>query len=241
MKTVLRALLLMMMAAAIAVFLIYSRLPSWISQKIEKSAGVTTSIGTIGLSTHEIALTDFVMMNVPGSILPLALAIKNVSLAGPDLNWNQKRVSFEKMTMDRLYLSLEFESKNHTNGNWTVIINNFSNAQTSSTNHTFVFAIDQVDIQDILIDLVYKDNPQSIRKIKIDKITLKNIASDKELPLDQLTKIIMQQILKQIFSIENLGNMLKDILAPPSSPPFFNPLKPFFSMGTEVETEPQLP
>ena len=234
-KVLLRIVFAVVIVLLIGLFVVYGYLPNLLASKIEKSAQVKTTVDTVGVSMNEIQITDLVMMNVPDSILPKALDVADIEIIGPISDFLKKRVELEKILIDDLYLSLEFNSKSDTNGNWTTIINNFNQTKDDPKETNYVVAVDRVILTNINIDLVYKDNPKNIQKIKIKDIELKNLSTDGDFPVNQLTKIIMQQALKQIFSIQNLGNMLKDLLIPDSTPPFINPLKPFFSLEDQLK------
>lgn len=234
-KILTRLFLALVVLILVGLFVIYGYLPDLLASKIEKSAQVKTSVGKVELSMSEIEINDLVMQNVPNSILPKALDVQEIAIKGPITDFFKKKVQLEEILIDNLYLSLEFNSKSDNRGNWTTIINNLNQTKDDPKETNYVVSVNKVLLKNIKIDLVYKDNPKNIQKIDIKEIELNNLSTDGDFPVNQLTKVIMQQALKQIFSLQNLGNMLKDLLIPDSSNPIFTPLKPFFSLETQIK------
>jgi hypothetical protein len=234
-KILTRLFLALVVLILVGLFVIYGYLPDLLASKIQKSAQVKTSVGKVELSMSEIEINDLVMQNVPNSILPKALDVQEIAIKGPITDFFKKKVQLEEILIDNLYLSLEFNSKSDNRGNWTTIINNLNQTKDDPKQTNYVVSVNKVLLKNIKIDLVYKDNPKNIQKIDIKEIELNNLSTDGDFPVNQLTKVIMQQALKQIFSLQNLGNMLKDLLIPDSSNPIFTPLKPFFSLETQIK------
>jgi len=234
-KILKRLFLALVVLILVGIFVIYGYLPDLLASKIQKSAQVKTSVGKVELSMNEIEINDLVMQNVPNSILPKALDVQEIAIKGPLSDFFKKKVQLEEILIDNLYLSLEFNSKSDNRGNWTTIINNLNQTKDDPKETNYVVSVSKVLLTNIKIDLVYKDNPKNIQKIDIKEIELNNLSTDGDFPVNQLTKVIMQQALKQIFSLQNLGNMLKDLLIPDSSNPIFTPLKPFFSLETQIK------
>ena len=141
------------------------------------------------------------------------------------------------MTMDDVYIGLEFDSPNNKNGNWTTIMNNMSKStkedsdQAKAKGETTSVLIKRLVITDLQIELAYKTGGKPNRKLRpIDRIELTNISSEGGIPTAQIMNIIMQETLRNIFSKEGLQNMLDGILNPQDSGGgVMNTLKGLFS------------
>jgi hypothetical protein len=233
MKIFKRILGLFIIVFLIALFSLYTYLPGIVAKKIEKTTQVPVSIRSLGISLNEIEVNQFLMSNISGSILPIALNIDEVSIETPVTQFLKNETNINKIVCDNFFIGLEFNSKSDYRGNWTVIVNNMNQDSSSKSPSEKVINIRKLILNNVDIHLVYKDKPKQIQKLKINRIELDNLSTAGDFPIKQLSKIIIQQTLKQIFSIKNLGNMLKDLLNP--APIFKNPLSPFFSMDDSLE------
>jgi len=227
-KFLLKSFIVLLVLFCGGVFLAYTYLPNLVSKKIQKLIEVPTFIRSIGFSTNQIEVNNLLIQNIPNSLLPVALKIDEITISTRLTKLFDKNVTIDSVDCDNFYVALEFDSKKSTNGNWTVLMNNIESNTKDTSSENKVYLIKVLRLKNVLVDLVYKDQPKEIKKIKIPSIELKNISSEGEFPVDQLTKIIIQQALKEIFSLQNLGNMLKNLLTPPLKATSLNPFQPFF-------------
>jgi hypothetical protein len=229
MKIFIRLFFAVLICLFLSVSTVYSFLPNIIAHKIQKLALVDTSIRSIGLSFNKIEVSKFQMDNLPNSILPIALKIDDITLKNSLSNYFENEITIERVNCENFTIGLEFDSKASSQGNWTKIINNFDSASELSSKSSESITINKLLVKNVTILLVYRDNPNQIKTLNIDQIELNNLSSSGEFPTGQITKIILRETLKQIFSLENLGNMMKDLLTPRQWAPYTNPLKSFFS------------
>ncbi len=236
-KIITKIFLALLIVTLIGAFITYGYLPGIIAGRIQKIAAVPTSLKSVGISLDELDFKKLKMANVPNSILPTALEIDEISVKMPIKRVFDDKIVIDRMECENFFIGLEFASKSNRKGNWTTIINNID-ANTPDTNkkNKSIF-ISRLGIKNVKIALVYRDNPKNIQKLDIKYLELKNISTEGDFPIDQLTKVILKLTLQQIFSLKGLGNMLKELLNPelPSSllkPPFFSHLD-----SVEIDTQ----
>lgn len=160
-----------------------------------------------------------------GSILPKAFSAESVLFQTPITNYLKKNIVVDEVDVKDVYVSLEFDSKKSKRGNWTTIMGNLqgpqkekSTKQTKTAKPGRTVLIKKLILTNISVALVYRQGGGQVQNLPpIKRIELNNISSEEGLPTEQISNIIFQQMLKQIFSIEGLQNMLQDLL-PPSNP-----------------------
>ena len=227
-------IILLTVILAIALLIGYSRLPDIASKYLSKQFKVAVEIEDIHLSSNEIAIENIEISNIPGSILSKALSVKKIIFKTPIKNYIKDKIIIDEISLDEIYLGLEFESSKGTKGNWSTLMNNLQsnpNEPSKKTEETEVF-IKELILTNIKVEIVYKKEGSAIKKLApIDRIVLKNISSKEGLPSDQITKIILGQMLKSIFSEENLKNMLEGVLKEPKTnlETLLQPFKNLFS------------
>jgi uncharacterized protein involved in outer membrane biogenesis len=226
------------------IFVCWNLAPGWITSELSKKMGVEVTIGHIGLGTKKVSAKNIRIVNPKGYKFRDALRVKSLITNTSLFTFLKKKIVIEEIQGNDIYLDLEFDRKGRSTGNWSVIMGNLdksidedSRKEKKKDNKSVLIKL--IVLRDITIDLVYK-RENEVRRLKpIKKIVLRNISSDEAFPTAQLTNIIMNQMLKEVFSINNLTNMLKNILNPNSSGGVLTPLKGLFSIEVEHYEDPQ--
>jgi hypothetical protein len=124
----------------------------------------------------------------------------------------------DELDINNIYLGIEFESKRSKNGNWTTIMGNLSKGPKTEGKKGKTVLIKKLILNNINIELAYRREGEITTLKPVRQIVLTDVSSEEGKLTDVITKIIIDQMLQKIFSIENLQNMLEDILNPEMSP-----------------------
>lgn len=197
----------------IAISVCYKVLPSILSHTLSKKMEVSVNINSITMGMSNIGIGGIAIGNPPPSILPQALLIKNMNIEMPIDQFFKKNIVIPKIDLSHIYIGLEFRSKGNNNGNWTFIMNNLG-ASSSKESSDINVLIKELYLQDVTVDIVYKSDPRNVKTVHFPQLKFYNVTSQGGIPSEQIARIVMRQALKEIFSTENLQDMLKGILDP---------------------------
>jgi len=205
--------------------LVWNMLPTIISHKLSKEAGVSVTIGDIQVSPSSVRVDSIRVGNPPEyKKTPRALSVDELGINVPLTRFFDDNIVIDEMTMDDVYVGLEFASSRSKNGNWTTIMNNMSKstsdekAKAKKSGKSTSVLIKKLIITDLKIELAYKTGGKANQKLRpIDRIELTNISSEGGIPTSQIMNIVMQETLRNIFSKEGLQNMLEGVLDPSDS------------------------
>lgn len=213
-------------------FLLSSLAPDFIASGLSKNLKVAVTIGDMSFSLDKITIKHLDIANVPNSRLPKALSIKTICSKCPLLNYLKETVNIEQITLDDIYLGLEFDTPKSAQGNWTVLMSNLeSTTASTSKEESKTVIIKELILTNIEVDVVYKSSGGSIKKLKpIPRIVLHEINSSQGFPADQIMKSVLGQMLKSVFVEENLKNMFDDFLTNPPKNAADAILQPFKSL-----------
>lgn len=218
--------------------LAWNMLPTIISHKLSKTAGVSVTIGNISVSSSMIEADNIRVGNPKGyNKTPKALSVDTFTVDVPFTHFFDDHIVINEMNLDDVYIGLEFDSPNSKKGNWTTIMDNVSKNTASEQKKakdkgkTTSVLIKKLIITDLKIELAYTTGGKANRKLRpIDRIELTNISSEGGIPTNQIMNIVMQETLRNIFSQEGLQNMLDGIMNPSDSGGgVMNTLKGLFS------------
>ncbi len=231
---IIKGLIGLSVLACILAFILYSRLPGMVSNDLTTRFKVPVSIEDISIGFSSIEIDDLVVANVPDGKLPKALSVDQIRAEAPITTYLGDDIVIEEISLDDIYLGLEFESPSSAKGNWTELMKNLEtttepadpNKQTKDSS----LLIKRLVLRNIQVDVYYKSN-DTTRKLKpIEEIVLTDISSEHGFPTDQVMNSVLGQMLKSVFIKENLNNMLDDLLndSGSSGSDFLSPLKGLF-------------
>jgi len=219
------------------VFFTWNYLPYWVSNSLSNKMGVPVSIAHFNFTPRAIDVYKTTIGNPKGYVLSNALTVDSLEAKTPLSRFFKDTIVLDEVKLSDVYLGLEFDSMLNSRGNWSVIMNNLSaslNSESSKGSKNLL--IKSLIIKNLQIDLIFKNDNKGIRHLKpIPLMAFNNISGEGGPLIDQLTNIVISEILKEVFSINNLKNMLNGILRPSSQgiSPLYNSLKSLFSQETE--------
>ena len=225
MKKVLIIIFSVIVILCLAGIFAWNMLPTIISHKLSKTAGVTVSIEDIKLSSSSIEVDTIHVDNPKGyHKTKRALSVDTLTADIPFSHFFDNKLVINAMTLDDVYIGLEFDSPKNPQGNWTAIMNHMSASTTEEqkkakeADKTTSVLIKTLVITDLKIELAYKTGNKANHKLRtLDRIVLHNINSEGGIPTNQIMNIVLQETLRNIFSQEGLQNMLEGILNPNQS------------------------
>lgn len=223
-------LVICILAGIILFFLARSRLPDVVANKLSKTLQVAVEIGDINVGLNTVTVDNFEINNPRGFKLEHALTTQKIIVQAPLMNYAKNDIVIEEITMNNVYIGFEFESIKGTSGNWTMIMNNAksSRAQSSKSASEKSVLIKRLVLNTINADLLYQSDGNIRHLPMIPQIVLVNISSKGGDLTDQLMNSALGQMLKEIFTQENLKHMMDKILEPlpEEDNPVNNALKP---------------
>ncbi len=205
--------------------LLWNMLPTIVSHKLSKRAQVAVTISDIGVASSSLSVDGIRVGNPQGyDKTPRALSVAELDVSVPLTRFFDNNIVIDEMTMDDVYIGLEFDSPRSRKGNWTTIMNNISKSaeeekkEAEAKKETTSVLIRRLVITDLQIELAYTTGGRANRKLRpIKRLELTNISSEGGIPTSQIMNIVMQETLRNIFSKEGLQNMLEGVINPKGS------------------------
>lgn len=225
------------------VFFAWNFVPSWVSKALSNKAGVPVSISHLTLTPKNIGVYDLKVKNPKGSTLDYALKAKKITSKANVTTYFHQNITIDYLELDKIYLGLEFNSTRSSDGNWTTIMNNLRSSlkdDQATAGPKKKVLIKKLVVKNLNIDLVFKQGNKGIQHLKpIKHMEFDNVSSEGGLPTAQIMNLIMSQVLKEVFSKENIMNMLKNSIETPGkgASGFFDDLKHMFSKLEETKLE----
>ncbi len=208
-----KILITLIVAIVITLVILWGMLPTLVSRELSKQAGVPVSMETFKLSFSDINIEALNVANPPLYTLPKALSVGTTQIVAPLSTYFDPEITIDYLSLDTIYLGLEFDSKNSKRGNWGFIMGNLGGEDPNTPSKSVM--IKKLILTNLSIELAYKDGSAPTRKLqKIKRIELNNVSSEGGIPSSVVMKIVMREALHDIFSKEGIQNMLQEALKP---------------------------
>lgn len=237
-KSLAGLIILCILAAGIVFFVVKSRLPDMIANKLSKTLQVPVEIGDMNFSFNTIKIDNLEIGNPRGYKLEHAFTVQEIVVHAPLMGYMSNDIVIDEIDLNNVYIGLEFESPKGTSGNWTTIMTNTQSAQdkSSQTASEKTVLIKRLVLNNINADLLYQSDGKVRHLPTIPQIVLVNISSKGGDLMDQLMNSALGEMLKEIFLKENLKDIMDQIFQQiPGGNPVQQVLKPFKGLFNSVD------
>ncbi|KAG6559660.1 hypothetical protein RHABOEDO_000728 [Candidatus Rhabdochlamydia oedothoracis] len=232
-----KLVVVILIALIIFAFIAKSRLPDIVSNNLSKKIHVPVQIDDIHLNWNRIDIDKITIGNSSGSVLPKAFSCDRLFSIAPFTNYLKRHVIIDQIKIDNVYLGLEFKAPLSTDGNWSKIIDQIN---TSSTSTFRTVLIRKLILTNIDVDLVYISEGNSVKRLRrIDRIELNDVSSEEGIPANQITSLVIKEMIKHVLQEQNLQNMIKDVIKNPEKgiKRILNPFKKIFNTKVVLKDE----
>ncbi len=209
-------------------------LANYLSEKL----GVHTTIESIDLGWSSFTINKLVVHNPKGYSLDKALETGKITFQAPLINYFKKDIDINLITFENTWAGIEFSDSNNSQGNWTQIIQNVdSNASSTSafeeTMHKTSFRYNRTVMIKLLglyntnVDLKLNGEQKPRKLNTIDKMEFTDVGTEKGLPIEEITEIVIKKLMEQISLMEGITNMVSGV-ASQATKILLSPFKIFF-------------
>ena len=113
---------------------------------------------------------------------------------------------FNRILIEKIYLGIEFYNQNRTRGNWVTLMNCLGTDDHDSKEGNYSI-IRELILRDLQIELLLAGSRPNYLS-PVNEIRLTNIRSDDGRIAQELTKIIIQKMMEQVFILKGIKTIL---------------------------------
>ena len=233
---------IVVLGLVILLFVAKTQLPDVVASNLARKLQVPVQIGDIDLSFRSIEISKLEIENPKAYQLPIAFGADIIMVKAPLTEYMHQHIVIDEITINNVYLGLEFESATSTDGNWTAIINRAKAAAEKDTDqdkkNNKTVLIRKIVLNNIQTDLIYRREGTRVKHLPvIDRIELNDISSEGGSALDQIMNSALGEMLKGVFIKQNLKNVLDQVFQPGNNTiqDVLKPLKGLFNALPQKE------
>lgn len=217
-KSLIGLCVIFILALCIALLIGWAGVPDLIATNLSKKLKVAVDVREVDLSWKSLKIEKLNIANPEKSSLARAFSAEIIEVKTPIENYLHREIIIDEVVIDEIYLGLEFDSPTSKRGNWTILMNNFSETtppEKASMTHKSIL-IRKLILRNINTDLLYQTGDATIQHLpQIAEIVLTDISSEGAFPINQIASSILGKMLRAIFEKENLEYLLEKSVEEP--------------------------
>ena len=148
------------------------------------------------------------MGNPKGARLPTALKTEIIAIKSPYRQYFDDPILIDEIHVNQVYVNIELYNKAQTKGNWQTIMKNMDKSSKGSLSIKRHAIIKKLALTNIQIDLILP-NGKIHHLSPIDRLEFYDVHSDKGVPIEQISEIIVQKMMHSIFLQEGLKSIIE--------------------------------
>lgn len=208
MKRVIAILLGILIILGGTTYLAYANSPLILSHIISHKTQLPVTIQKIDFHKGSFTIHDFQLANPKEARLPTALRTETIKVDAPYHQYFQDPIIIDQIHVDHSYLNIQIHDKEQTKGNWHTIIGNMTEDHNSPLSIERPALIKKLILTNIKIDLILADG--KIHHLSpIARLEFDHVSSDKGIPTQEISEIIVQKMMGQIFLEKGLKAIIE--------------------------------
>ena len=208
MKKLIGILLAIIIILGVAGYVAYVNSALILAQIISHKTQVPVTIKKVEFSKKSFTIHELQMSNSKEARLPTALKVEMIKVNSPYRQYFEDPIFIDQILVSNVYVNIQIYDKEQTKGNWHTIMNNMEEEHNSPLSVERPAIIKKLILTNIQIDLILSDG--SIRHLSpIDRLEFDNLDSDKGIPIQEISEIIVQKMMNSIFLEKGLKAIIK--------------------------------
>ncbi len=202
---ILAGIIIILIAAG---YIAYANSALILGEIISHKTKVPVTIQNIEFRRESFTIQELHMENPKEARLPTALKVETINVHAPYHQYIEDPIVIDQINVNNSYVNIQLYTKDQTKGNWQTVMNNMAEDHNSLLSIERPALIRKLILTNIQIDLILADG--SMHKLSpIDRLEFDNINSDKGIPIQEISEIIVEKMMQSIFLEKGLKAIIE--------------------------------
>ncbi|MCB1109500.1 MAG: hypothetical protein KDK64_00820 [Chlamydiia bacterium] len=179
-----------------------------LAEIISRKTMTPVSIQEIKWGKEGFIVEDLTIGNPKGTRLPTALRVQIIDVDAPYKQYFKDPIVIDKIHLDNVYVNIQIYDKDQAKGNWQTLMANMAVDHKSPLSIERSALIKKLILTNIQIDLILSDGKLH-HLSPIERLEFDNISSDKGIPTQEISEIIVQKMMQSIFLQKGLKTIIE--------------------------------
>ena len=208
MKKFIVILLAIILVIAGLSYLAYLNSSMILAEVISKKTMTPVSIKDVIWGKDSFTIDDIMIANPKTARLPTAMRVKSIKVTAPYKQYLESPILINQIHLDTVYINIQIYNKEQTEGNWQTLMGNMAVDHKSPLSIERAALIRKLILTNIQIDLILSDG-EIHHLSSIERLEFDNISSDKGIPTQEISEIIVQKMMQSIFLQKGLKSIIE--------------------------------
>jgi hypothetical protein len=208
MKKLIAILLAIILVIAGLGYLAYLNSSTILAEIISKKTMTLVSIEDVIWEKDSFTIDDIMIANPKQARLPAAMRVKKIKVDAPYKQYLENPILINQIHLDSVYVNIQIYNKDQTEGNWQTLMGNMAVDHKSPLSIERSALIKKLILTNIQIDLILSDGKLH-HLSPIERLEFDNISSDKGIPTQEISEIIVQKMMQSIFLEKGLKSIIE--------------------------------
>ena len=189
-------------------YLAYLNSSTILAKVISKKTMTPVSIKDVIWDKDSFTIDDIMIANPNEAQLPVAMRVKSIKVDAPYKQYFENPILINQIHLDSVYVNIQIYNKEQTEGNWQTLMSNMAVDHKSPLSIERPALIKKLILTNIQVDLILSDGKiHHLSTIKC--LEFNDINSDKGIPTQEISEIIVQKMMQSIFFEKGLKSIIK--------------------------------
>ena len=208
MKKLIAILVAVILVIAGLGYLAYLNSSMILAEIISKKTMTPVSIKDVIWEKDSFTIDDIMIANPKPARLPTAMRVKSLKVDAPYKQYFEDPILINQIHLDSVYVNIQIYNKDQTEGNWQTLMGNMAVDHKSPLSIERSALIKKLILTNIQIDLILPDGKLH-HLSPIERLEFDNISSDKGIPTQEISEIIVQKMMQSIFLQKGLKSIIE--------------------------------
>ncbi|QVL57220.1 MAG: hypothetical protein KFB93_07510 [Simkaniaceae bacterium] len=208
MKKLIGILLGIIIILGVGGYIAYANSSLILAQIISHKTQVPVTIKKVEFYKESFSIQELQMSNPKEARLPTALKVESIEIDSPYRQYFEDPILIDQILVNNVYVNIQIYDKAQTKGNWHTIMDNMAEEHNSPLSIERSALIKKLILTNIQVDLILSDG--SMHHLSpINRLEFNNINSDKGIPIQEISEIIVQKMMNSIFLEKGLKAIIE--------------------------------
>ncbi|MDJ0652068.1 MAG: hypothetical protein QNJ27_03590 [Simkaniaceae bacterium] len=189
-------------------YLAYTHVDLIFTGIISRKVKVPVTIKKVQFDTESFQIQELQIANPEGVDPPTALKVETIKVDAPYRHYFKDPIIIDQIQLSHVYVNIQIYNEEQTEGNWHTIMHNMEQERSSLFSVERPARIKKLILTNIQIDLILSDG--SVHHLSpIDRLEFDDIDSEKGIPIQEISEIIVHKMMGSILLKKGLKIILE--------------------------------
>ncbi len=208
MRILLRTLIVLLILACGFATYAYFNAAQILSNNLSEKFQVPVKVEQVDFKPASISIQNLTVSNPPKAKEPTAFKARQIDITAPYRAYLKDPILIDTVLIQDVYVDVEIYDQSKTKGNWQTLLANLKRDRTKFFVLEKTSVIKNLILTNIHIQIIMPDGKKHVVPL-IKRLEFKDVSSEKGIPIDEITEIVMQKLMGNLFLQKSIQTIIE--------------------------------